>query len=107
MYMGPFSAQAATISIAVTTAASTSVALPGVGSVVRLVNEGPNTAYVSIGSGAQIATIPLPAAASTCCPTIAGSDSTFTIPSSTAPLNISAICATGTAVLRVSVGEGI
>lgn len=105
MFVGSFSAQAPTRSYAVTTAAGASVALPGIGSVVRIVNEGPSTAYVSIGTGTQVATVPTATPLVTSCPVLAGTDVTFSINISP-NLQISAITATGTAVLDIQVGEG-
>lgn len=101
----PFGAQAPGYSIAVTTTASSSQALPSIGNTVRLVNEGPNHAYVAIGTGPQTATVPAAGAAATCMEVMAGTDITLTIPSS-ALQNISAITKTGTAMLNVYVGEG-
>jgi len=112
----PFSAQAKTLPISVTASASTSTALPAIGNTVRIVNEGPNHAFVSIGTGAQTATLPNATPTATSTPVLAGSDVSFTIPNPQAdsnvgaatPLNISAICrASGTATLDVSVGEGV
>ena len=102
----PFNAGAPGIAIAVTTVASTSVSLPAAGNSVRLVNEGPNHAYVSIGDGAQTATVPAAGAATTCAEVMAGTDITLTI-ASDQPKQISAITKTGTAALNVYVGEGI
>lgn len=101
-----FSAQAKTASISVTTAASGSAALPALGSSVRLVNEGPNNCYVSIGSGAQTATVPTGTGVATATPVLAGTDVTLSIPSDSVQ-NISAITSTGTATLRVAVNEGL
>lgn len=106
MNTGPFSGQAKCFNIAVTTTASGSVALPGVGDSIRLVNEGPNVCYVAIGSGAQTATLPSSTAATTCTPVLAGTDVTFGIPWD-ATLQISAITRSGTATLNVQVGTGL
>lgn len=119
--MNPFSAQALTLPITVTATASSSTALPAVGNSIRIVNEGPNVAFVSIGTGAQTATLPNATPTATSTPVLAGSDIVLTIPKPEAtatgsgggftaptPLNISAICrAAGTATLDVQVGEGI
>jgi len=103
----PFSATSKTLPISVTATASTSTALPGQGAAVRIVNEGPNIAFVSIGAGTQTATLPNAGPTATSTPVLAGSDVTFTI-ASDAVYNISAICrAAGTATLDVQVGEGI
>lgn len=108
MYQGSFTAQAATRNLAVTATASASITLPGTGSVIRIVNEGPNHAYVSIGSGAQVATTPSTTANFTSTPVLAGTDSTFTLPDGNgARLQLSAICGgAGTATLDIQVGEG-
>lgn len=102
----PFSAQAKTLDISVTASASTSTALPAQGNTLRVVNEGPNVCFVSIGSGTQTATLPsssVPVA--TCTPLMPG-DTSLTIPGD-AVYNISAICrASQTARLSVQVGEG-
>lgn len=103
----PFSAQAKTVAISVTATSSTSAALPGKGNTVRLVNEGPYICFVSIGSGAQTATVPTGTAAATATPILAGTDISLSLPDSDT-YNIAAICRTGqTATLLVAVGEGI
>lgn|SRR3990167_3296860 len=112
--MQMFSASAQSISISVTATASTSVNLPGIGTSVRLVNEGPNRCYVSIGSGSQTATVPDGTAVATATPVLAGADVILGVqnPPSPAsgnptPLQISAVCRTGeTATLIVQCGEG-
>lgn len=101
----PFSATSLTLPVLVTTSASTSTALPGKGNSVRLVNEGPNHAFVSIGAGAQTAAIPNATPTATSTPVLAGEDVILSIPND-AVYNISAICRTGTATLDVQVGEG-
>lgn len=110
-----FAARTSAISVSVTSTASTSTALPGAGEIVRLVNEGPNACYVSIGTGTQTATVPSGTAAATCTPVLPGSDIIFSIPApptpasgSPTPLNISAICRSSqTATLIVQVGRGL
>jgi hypothetical protein len=97
-------AQAPCISISVTTTPSTSVPLPSKGQTVRLFNEGTAIVYVSIGNGAQTATVPGATAAVTCTPVAVG-DEVFRIPDDKV-YQISAITATGTATLRVQVTEG-
>lgn len=107
MNVQPFSAQALTKPISVTATASTSTALPAAGAVVRIINEGPNNAFVSIGAGAQVATLPNATPTATSTPILAGTDITLSIPAD-AIYNISAICrAAGTATLDVQVGEGL
>ena len=115
-----FSAQALTLPISVTSTASTSTALPAVGNCIRIVNEGPSAAFVSIGTGTQTATLPNATPTATSTPILAGEDVVLTIPKPeatptgtstggfTAPtaLNISAITRTGTATLDVQVADG-
>ena len=116
----PFPCDAFTLPISVTSTASSSTALPAVGNTIRLINEGPNDCFVSIGTGTQTATLPNATATRTSVPVLAGTDITLTIEKPeatssgsttyTAPtaLNISAICrASGTATLDVQVAEGI
>ena len=104
------SATVKTMPISVTSTASASTALPGIGGFIRIVNEGPNVAFVSIGTGSQTATLPNATATATSTPILSGEDVSFEIPSSlsnSTPLNISAICrAAGTAILDVQVGDG-
>lgn len=101
-----FSAQSKALPVSVTATASASAALPNAGNTIRIVNEGPNVAFISVGSGSQVATLPNSTPTATSTPVLSGSDVSFSIPND-AVLNISAICrASGTAVLTVSVGEG-
>lgn len=103
----PISAQCLTLPISVTATASTSAALPAKGNTLRVVNEGPNIAFISVGSGSQTATLPNATATVTSTPVLPLSDVSFTIPAD-AIYNISAICrAAGTATLSVEVGEGL
>lgn len=100
-----FSAQSKGIGLACTAAASTSAALPGQGATIRIVNEGPNAAFLSIGAGAQTATVPTGTALGACTAFPVG-DVTLTIPADQV-YNFSAICrATQTAQLNIYVGEG-
>lgn len=106
MNPNPISAQCLTKPITVTSTASTSMALPAVGNTLRIVNEGPNVAFISVGAGTQTATLPNATATATSFPVVVG-DSSFTIPNDQA-YNISAVTrAAQTATLVVSVGEGI
>lgn len=119
--MLPISAQAKTLPISVTATASSSVPLPGIGNSITVFNEGPNHAFVSIGVGTQVATLPNATPTATSTPVGAGMYVVFTIPNvanvpmnssgvfpAATPLNISAICrASGTATLDVSVSEGV
>lgn len=103
----PMPIQIKTIAISVTDTASPSVALPSIGSVIRIVNDGNSTAYVSIGRESQTATVPTSSAAITCTPVLLLSDNVFSLPDDSV-YNISAICDTSlTTILFVSVGEGI
>lgn len=121
----PFPVNPLTKPITVTDTASTSTALPAIGNVIRIVNEGPSVAFVSVGTGTQTATLPNATPTATSTPILAGEDAVFSIPNpqpvyntgaagSThpyappTPYNISAICRSGgTATLDVAVGEGV
>lgn len=105
MFMGPFTASSNTVRVSATTTASASVALPSRGETIRVVNEGPNHAYLSIGTGAQVATLPSATPLPTATVVLANSDTTFSVPD-VAGLQISAICGTGTAILDIQVGNG-
>lgn len=107
MNVQPFNCTALTLPISVTASASTSTALPAKGCVIRVVNEGPNIAFISVGTGTQTATLPNATVTATSTPVLAGSDVSLSI-ASDATYNISAICrASGTATLSVQVGEGL
>lgn len=106
MNLNPISAQAKTLPITVTSTASSSAALPAAGNTLRIVNEGPNVAFISVGSGSQTATLPNATPTATSFPVVVG-DTSFTIPNDQI-YNISAICRSGqTATLDVNVTEGI
>lgn len=109
MFLPPFTATSKTMSVAATATASASAALPGQGNQIRFVNEGPNIAFVSIGSAAQTATLPgatAGTATATSTPIPVG-DTTLSLESG-AVLNISLICrATQTAQVNMQVGEGL
>lgn len=106
MNPNPISAQCKTLPITVTATASSSAALPAQGNTLRVVNEGPNVAFISVGAGTQTATLPNATPTATSFPVVVG-DSSFTIPNDQA-YSISAICrASQTATLVVSVGEGV
>lgn len=102
-----FSAQATTFALTAGTVASTPVQMSFRGNSIRIVNEGPNVAFVAISPAATSATVPgaLPGTTS-CTPVLPGSDVTLGMCNN---LNfISAICrAAGSAVLSVTVGEGM
>lgn len=103
----PFRADQSSFSISVTSTASTGAAFgnaPAVNSdntTVRIVNEGPNRAYIAVGSSTVAATVPSGTAASTATPILPGEDITVSvIPGHT---HISAICRSSeTATLIVS-----
>lgn len=99
------SAQSKSLPITVTSTASSSAALPASGKTLRIVNEGPNVAFISVGSGTQVATLPNATPTATSTPVMPG-DTSLSIDAS-AVLNISAVCrASQTATLTVQVGEG-
>ena len=102
----PFNCTSLTQPVSVTTTASASVALPGKGNSLRVVNEGPNHCFISIGAGTQTATLPNVTPTATSTPVLAGEDLILGIPSDQI-YNISAITRTGTATLDVQVGEGV
>lgn len=103
-----FSAQANTTAISATAVASAPVQLPFAAGGVRIVNEGPNVAFIAIAAASTNATLPGAApGAQTCTPVLAGSDVTLSMASGQANW-ISAICrAAGTAALSISTGEGM
>jgi hypothetical protein len=104
-----FNATSPTLAIAVTAAASTSIGLPGIGDAVRVINEGPNIAFVSIGVGSQTATLPVTALPGgvTSTPILNGTERVFAINNQLTTLQISAICrAASTATLDIQVGFG-
>jgi hypothetical protein len=109
MNVQPFNATAKTISITAGTTATAAQALPGQGNVIRVVNESTTIdGYFLVTSGSTLCALPATTAASATQATIvkAGADNVFSIPSD-AVYNISTITRTGSAVLTVSVGEGI
>jgi hypothetical protein len=106
--VNPISAQCKSLPITVTSTASSSTALPATGNTLRIVNEGPNVAFISVVPGTAVATLPNATPTATSFPVVVG-DSSFSIfNDGTTALNISAICrASQTATLVVSVGEGV
>lgn len=106
-----FSAQANTIAVSANATASTPVLLPFACGALRIVNEGPNVAFVAVAAASTAATLPGAApGAQTCTPILPSSDVTLAIASvpGGTPLYVSAICrAAGTAVLSVSTGESM
>ena len=71
----------------------------------RVVNEGPNIAFIAVGKTTATATLPTATAAKTCDAVLAGEDMILTL--SPNARYISAICrAAGIATLSVYVGRG-
>lgn len=105
MNVQPFPAQAKTMQLSATTSAGASTALPAAASVLHIINEGPNNAYFSVGTGAQTATTPSATPAATCTPILSGLDVVMSIPSDQIQ-NVSVITKTGTAVINFQVSEG-
>ena len=99
-----FSASALGIGLLATATVSAATALPGVGPIVRIVNEGPNVVFVGMGNNTIVAAIPTTTPASNCIPIAPGFDRTFTIDGQT---YFSAICrAGGSAQIDISQGYG-
>lgn len=102
----PFAASSPTIGGSYTGAASASAALPNKGNNLRIVNEGPDNAFISVAAGVAPAAVAADGTArANATPILAGSDISLTIPSD-AVQNFS-IISRGTSVINLSVGEGI
>lgn len=99
------SAQVKSMRIPVSTTASASTPLPNFGGSLRVVNEGDVSAYFAVAPGVATAVLPSGAAQWGCIVVLPGQDTVFSIPADDV-LNISAICASGTTSLVVSVGNG-
>lgn len=109
MNQTPFSVQAQTFGISATGVASAAVQMGVRANGVRIVNEGPNVAFVAIGnSAAVLATVPGAApGAVTSTPVPPGTDQIFSMGFDAAPNWVSAICRNGgTAALSITPGEG-
>lgn len=105
--MFPFQAGSKTFKIDVTGVSSATKAID-TSATIRLSNIGMNPCYVSIGSGAQAATVPTATAVATCDPVPAGGDITLSVNQLGIGLQIAAICDTGqTTTLIISTGAGI
>jgi hypothetical protein len=105
--MNLFSVAAKTRLLEVGDTASTSVALPlsRAGENIRVVNAGPNIAFIAVGD--QVATLPTTTPVQTCTPVLPGSDVAFSVPFGV-DLSISAICKNGeTATLYLTMSEGV
>lgn len=103
----PFQTKAPCITISASSTATAAVPLPvsGSGQQVRIVNEGPNIAFLAFTKNGVVATLPVAVTTKTCDAVLSGEDLILTL----APddLFVSAICrATQTAVLSVYVGIG-
>ena len=94
--------------VAATATVLTAVEIPGDGSVLRVVNEGPNIVFIAVGGPTVAATLPgaYPGVV-TCTAVLAGSDVVFSRDTTTETY-ISTICrAASTATLTVMTGEGL
>ncbi|SRR6266576_279765 len=105
----PFQSKAPGITISASSSATAAVPLPrgqGSGQQVRIVNEGPNVAFLAFGkTGVIVATLPIAGFTSTCTAVLSGEDVILTLEADDA--FISAVCrSTQTAVLSVYVGTG-
>ncbi len=108
----PFAVDSPTIAISATSNASTPVAVPGTGSVLRCVNEGPNASFLAVSISPTNATLPSANSSRTSTAILPGEDVVFTAPhgspANPVTLYVSAICrAASTATLLISSGEGI
>jgi hypothetical protein len=101
-----FSVGAPSMLVSASTTASASVPLPAIGNSLRIVNEGPNNAYISVGAGSQTAQVPSGTPSPSAVPVLAGTDITLSIPQPLQLNQISAITLIGTASLQVSVAPG-
>lgn len=99
-----FSAQSKVTTVSVTTTASAAVQLSNPGNTLRVVNEGPNAAFIAVDDRSTVtATVPSNGV-TTSCYVAANADVTFSIPNDSAKY-VSAICRTGTAVMEFYAGE--
>ncbi|SRR6266851_5859692 len=101
----PFQTKAPGITISVTSTATTAVVLPTGGPQLRIVNEGPNIAFLAFSKNGVLATLPTASQTVTCDAVLSGEDLILT----RGPDDnyISAISrATQTATLSVYVGSG-
>jgi hypothetical protein len=100
-----FSAQTKVKTFSASTAAPTPVQMPNAGNTLRVVNEGPNAAFIAVGDtqATSIAVVPVDGSVLACY-VASGADVTFSIPGDSAKF-VSAICRTGTAVMEFYAGE--
>ena len=103
----PF-APGASNNVLITVAATTAtVALPvGSGDVLELTNDGSVAVFVSIGTSAITATIPLNGGAAGSYPILAGQSKCVTMPRTNHPTHIATISGTASQPLYVSRGTG-
>jgi P pilus assembly chaperone PapD len=100
-----FSAQSKVTTVNATTTASAAVQLSNSGNTLRVVNEGPNAAFICVADTAALAVATLPTnGVTTSCYVASGADVTFSIPNDSNKF-VSAICRTGTAVIEFYAGE--
>lgn len=99
------SAQVRSMRVNVTTTASASAPLPNFGSSLRVVNEGDVPAYFSVSASMAVAVLPSGSAQWGCVAVLPGQDTVFSLPPEDI-MNFSAICASGTTSLVISVGSG-
>jgi hypothetical protein len=100
-----FSAQSKVSTVNLTTTASAAKQLSNTGNTLRIVNEGPNAAFICVADTAALAVATVPAdGLTTSCYVAAGADVTFSIPNDSAKF-VSGICRTGTAVMEFYAGE--
>ena len=101
-----FSAQSKVTTFNASAAAPVAVQLSNSGNTLRVVNEGPNAAFICVGDTAATSVATLPSnGAVTSCFVAANADVTFSIPNDSAKF-VSAICrAAGTATLEFYAGE--
>lgn len=98
------------LTLAATAAASAAYPLPGTGSVLRIVNEGPSPVFIGVGGKNVAAALPTAIAnepvSDRCACVLPGADVTFSR-DPTSETHISTICrAAGSATLSVYTGEG-
>ena len=101
-------ASANTILVTATSTASGAVLLPAAGLTLRVVNEGPSTAYIAIGGSTVAATVATGTKSTTATPILAGSDVCFSIAYYAGEKYVSVITDSGNSVrlwFQVSEGE--
>lgn len=105
-YLAPFQTKAYCITISASATATAAVQLPQGGQQLRIINEGPNVAFLAFGkSGNVLATLPVAGQTNTCDAVLSGEDELLTRDMD--DNFISAVCrASGTAVLTIYVGVG-